>query len=221
MSFAHEVRYLFQKELLLEWRQKYAFNGILLYVAGAIFICYLSFGLRIPEKLTWNALFWVILLFSAVNGIAKSFQQEREGRTLFYYQLASPAAIILAKILYNTAFMSLIALLGYGIFSVLLNNPVQDQALFVGNLLLGALSYACVLTLVSGIAAKSSSSGTLMAVLGFPLVLPVTLLLVRLSKNAMDGLARSASTDELLTILAIDAIVLTLSLILFPFLWRS
>jgi heme exporter protein B len=37
----------------------------------------------------------------------------------------------------------------------------------------------------------------------------------------MDGLDRSASSDEVLVLLALDAIVVTLSLILFPYLWRS
>lgn len=37
----------------------------------------------------------------------------------------------------------------------------------------------------------------------------------------MDGLDRSLSLDELLTLLAINMIVVTVSYILFPYLWRS
>src|SRR5690606_37969409 len=41
-----EVIYLVQKDFILEWRQKYAFNGMLLYVGSTVFICYLSFSMR-------------------------------------------------------------------------------------------------------------------------------------------------------------------------------
>lgn len=216
-----EIAALVKKEFVLEWRQKYALNGILLYVTSAVFICYLSFGLRIPQPITWNVLFWIILLFSAVNGISKSFQQEQAGRFFMYYQLASPEAIILSKIIYNTLLMLLIGLLGIAVFSLVLGNPVQDLQLFLLNLLLGALSFSSTLTMVSGIASKTASGGTLMAVLGFPVVLPVVLMLIRVSKNALDGLAFSASTDEIYTILGINAIVMAVSFILFPYLWRS
>jgi len=46
-------------------------------------------------------------------------------------------------------------------------------------------------------------------------------MLIKMSKNAMDGLDRGASLDELLTLLAINMIVVTVSYILFPYLWRS
>jgi heme exporter protein B len=97
-----EISVLIRKEITLEWRQKYALNGILLYVVSAVFITYLSVGakmgnLSIP---TWNALFWIILLFSSVNAVAKSFVQEQQGRQLYYYMIASPESIILSKIIF-------------------------------------------------------------------------------------------------------------------------
>jgi heme exporter protein B len=102
-----------------------------------------------------------------------------------------------------------------------LDNPVLDHGLFLVNILLGSLGFASALTMVSGIAAKANNGGTLMAVLGFPIVLPMLLLLMKVSKNAIDGLARSVSYDEIGTLLAINAIIVAVSFLLFPFLWRS
>ncbi len=214
---------LVRKEFLLEWRQRYALNGMLLYIVGAVFVCYLSFNARRGQltPIVWNTLFWIILLFTAINAIAKSFVQERAGRQLYYYTLASPEQIILAKIGYNTALMGVLALLGYGTYSIVLGNPVADVPLYLLTLALGAVGFAASLTLVAGIASKAENPATLMAVLSFPIVLPLLLLLLKVSKNAMDGLDRSVSWGEVGTILAIDMIVLTLSWILFPFLWRS
>lgn len=218
-----QIGTLIEKEFRLEWRQRYALNGMLLYIVGAVFICYLSFNAKRGElsPIVWNTLFWLIQLFTAINAIAKTFVQERAGRQLYYHTLASPQQIIVAKIVYNTGLMLVLALLGYSVYSFVLGSPVEDHWLYVGSLLLGAIGFAASLTLVAGIASKAENAATLMAILSFPVILPLLLLLLNVSKNAMDGLDRSVSFDELRTILAIDAIVLALSYLLFPFLWKS
>jgi len=218
-----EVTYLVQKDFLLELRQKYAFNGMLLYVGSTVFVCYLSFRLRFAnlEVPVWNALFWIILLFTSVNAIAKSFIQENRGRLLYYYSLVSPQGIVLAKIVYNTVLMLVLALICYVFYAIVLGNPVQDDAFFLLTIVLGALGFSTSLTMISSIAAKASNSSTLMAVLSFPVIIPMLLMLMKLSKNAIDGLDRSVSIDELLTLLAINLIVVSVSYVLFPYLWRS
>lgn len=218
-----EVIYLMQKDFLLEWRQKYAFNGMLLYVSSTVFVCYLSFGLRSNalQVPVWNALFWIILLFTSVNAIAKSFMQENRGRLLYFYSIVSPQGIILAKILYNACLMLVLALICFVFYAFVLGNPVEDIPMFLLSILLGAIGFATSLTMISGIASKAANSSTLMAVLSFPVIVPMLLMLIKMSKNAMDGLDRSASLDELLTLLAINMIVVTVSYILFPYLWRS
>jgi len=218
-----EIRTLIIKELTLEWRQKYALNGILLYVVSAVFITYLSVGARqgglaVP---TWNALYWIIILFSAVNAVAKSFVQEHQGRQLYYYMIAKPEAIILSKIIYNTLLTLVLALLGYLVFSVILGNPVEDQGLFLLNLVLGAVGFSASLTMVSGIASKAGNNATLMAILSFPVIIPMLLMAIRVSKNAIDGLDWSVSADKVVTLLAINAIVSATAYILFPYLWKS
>ncbi|UOQ79148.1 heme exporter protein CcmB [Hymenobacter sp. 5516J-16] len=212
-----------QKDFRLEWRQRAALNGMLLYVGSTVFVCYLSFSLRggqLPAP-AWNALFWIVLLFSAVNAVAKGFLQESRGRMLYYYTVVRPQAVILAKIGYNALLLLGLALVAFGLYAVVLGNPVQDTPLFMGNVLLGAVGFASTLTLVSGIAAKATNSSTLMAVLGFPLMVPMLLLLIKVSKNALDGLEFEASQSSLLTLVALNMIVGAVSYLLFPFLWRS
>lgn len=218
-----EVVLLVKKEALLEWRQKYALNGILLYVTSAVFIAYLSMGtgqgnLQVP---IWNALYWIIILFSAVNAVAKSFVQEQDGRQLYYFMIASPEAIILSKTIYNTGLTLVLALLGYVVFGIVFGNPVADQPLFLLNLLLGAIGFSAALTMVSAIASKAKNNGTLMAILSFPVMIPILLMTIQVSKSAIDGLDRGISAEKILTLMAINAIVLATSYLLFPYLWRS
>jgi len=218
-----EIWYLIQKDFRLEWRQRAALNGMLLYVGSTVFVCYLSFALRGGELPVpaWNALFWIILLFTAVNAAAKGFLQESRGRLLYYYTLVRPQAVILAKIGYNALLLLGLSLVGLAVYAIVLGNPVQDLGLFVANVMLGALGFATTLTLVSGIAAKATNSSTLMAVLGFPVMIPMLLLLIKVSKNALDGLELEASRSSLLTLVALNLIVTAVSYLLFPFLWRS
>jgi heme exporter protein B len=218
-----ELKTLIWKEVALEWRQRYAVSGMLLYVGSTIFVCYLSFKVNQSDltPIVWNTLFWIILLFTAVNAIAKSFAQERLGRLLYYYTIASPKTIIISKIIYNSLLMLLLAGIGFGFYVLVMGNPVADLGLYIISIILGSLGFASVLTLVAGIASKAENSATLMAVLSFPIILPMLLMVMKLAKNALDGLDRSVSLDEIGTLLAIDAIVIALSYMLFPYLWRS
>ncbi len=208
---------------MLETKRKYAINGILLYLVGAVFICYMSFNVRKGSitPITWNALFWIILLFNAVNAMAKSFLQENKGRYFYLATIVSPQAIILSKILYNTLLMLVLSILNLLFYSLVMGNPVSDLGLFLVNLGLGSIGFSGAFTLVSAIASQANNSATLMAILGFPIILPLLLILIKVSKNAMDGLDLSVSMDEIFTLLAIDAIVVTVSWLLFPFVWKN
>ncbi len=218
-----EIAYLIRKDFILEWRQKYALNGMILYVVSTVFVCYLSFKLKVNslEKTTWNTLFWIILLFSAVNSITKSFVQEKSGRQLYYYTLASPQAMILSKIIYNIGLMLFLGFLAFIIYFVFMGNQAGNIPVFLLAIFFGALGFACSLTLIAGIASKADNAGGLMAVMSFPVILPMLIMLIRLSKNAMDDLAFSSSYDEIITLGGIDLIVVALSYILFPYLWKS
>ena len=218
-----EIRTPLWKEFLLEWRQKYAINGMLLYLASTILVCYMSFNLK-PNQLnvlTWNALFWIILLFTAVNAVAKSFLQERYGRMFYYYSLVSPQSVILSKTIYNLVLMLILALLGYAVYATVLGNPVQDKLYFLISIVLGAIGFSIIFTMISAIASKAQNSNMLMAVLGFPIIIPVMVMVLKISKSAIDGLDRSLSTDEVFVLLAINIMIATVAYILFPYLWRS
>jgi len=219
----NDIRALLWKEIKLEWRQRYAFNGMMLYIVSTVFICYLNFNLNqnLLNPVVWNTLFWIILMFTAVNTISKSFTQDSQGRLLYYYTLTSPYAIIFAKIIYNSVLMIVLTLTGFSLYQFVMGNPVNNHGMYLLALLLGSVGFASTLTLVSAIASKAGNSGMLMAILSFPLVIPLLLMAVKMAKDALDGLDPSLSLDEIYVLLAIDAIVISLSLILFPYIWKS
>ena len=211
---------LFIKELTLEMRNRYALNGILLYVVSTVFVCYLSFQ-SVVSPPVWNALFWVIMLFASVNAVSRSFLQEHRYRMVYYHSLFSPQAFVLAKMAYNMVMLVVISLLCSVAYMTFIGNMVQDHLMFIVALVLGSAGFAGIFTLMSAIAAKTDNNLSLTAILGFPIQIPFLITLIKFSKNAVDGLDRSLSMDLLLILLAINVLVITLSYLLFPYLWRD
>lgn len=211
---------MLHKEVMLEWRQKSSINGILLYVASTIFVVYLSFR-TVTHPATWNALFWIIMLFAATNAAGKSFSRESRSTGLYIYSIVSPQAVILSKIIYNIILMIVISMISYFFYSLFIGNIVQDVPMFLLSLLLGSMGFASVLTLVAAIASKSGNNLTLMAILSFPVLLPLLITLIKISKNAIDGIDPSISYQYMFILMLINMIIVILSFILFPYLWRD
>lgn len=217
----HRILALLKKDILLELRQQHTFYGILLYIASTIFVLYLSMP-DSPESNTWNSLFWVIQLFVCVNTVAKSFLQENKGRMLYFYSIASPVEFIIGKLIFNVILMLMMSLVSLVLFFIFLDNPVSDSLRFVGIVLLGGTSISLVFTLMSAIAAKAQQNAALIAILGFPVILPQLLLLMRLSKSAFSEVFRDGAVLQLAGLTGLmDLLVIVLAVILFPYLWKD
>lgn len=219
MNF-QEVKALMYKELLLEWKQKNAFVGILIYVISTVFLTYFSFK-RIISPETYNALFWIIILFTGVNTVSRSFMQESEERQLYYYQIASPQGIIVSKMLYNSLIMLVLTLIALGVYVTFLGNPIQNYNLFFVAIILGSLGLGIILSMVSAIASKTGNNPTIMAILSFPIILPFLNTLIGLSSNGINGIDSAQNLKFIIVLVSMNAIVAALSYILFPYLWRD
>lgn len=203
---------------MLEIRQQYSFYGILLYIIATIFVLYMT--IREPEPKVWNGLFWVIQLFICINAVAKSFLQETRGRMLYFYSIVNPRDFVLAKLVFNSVLMLLMSFLSIILFSLFLGNPVQKAPQFFGLVLLGGWSLSLVFTFLSAIAAKAQQNAAIMAILGFPIIIPQLMLLMSLANTVFtDKTGIAAST--LLLIVMLDILVIMLAVILFPFLWKD
>ncbi len=210
---------LVKKDLLMEWRQKHTLFGVLLYVGATVFVVYMMSGQ--PEARIWNALFWLTQLFVAVNSVAKSFLQEHANRFRYYYTLVKPATFFMAKMVYSLLLMLLMSLLSLLLFCIMLGWPLEQTGLFVVITMVGSLSLSAVFTFLSAIAARAQQNAALMAILGFPLVTPVLMILSKLALRALAPVYMPGWWSLALVLLAIDLLVIVLGVILFPFLWQE
>lgn len=214
------IIFLCKKDILLELRQQHTFFGILLYIASTIFVLFLS--LEQPTSEVWNALFWVIQLFVCVNAIAKSFLQESHGRMLYFYTIVSPVEFIISKMIYNVLLMIIMTMISLLLFFMFFNNPVENLLAFTGIAILGGTSISLVFVLMSAIAAKAHQNAALVAILGFPVILPQLLLLMRLSKAGFAEVFKQGAVLQLTgLVLGLDVLVIIMAVILYPYLWKD
>lgn len=193
---------------------------MILYIAATVFVIYLT--MDSPEPETWNALFWITQLFICINAVAKSFLQEAKGRMLYYYTITHPATFILAKLTYNMALMLLMNLINLVLFTLFLGDPTVNYLQYFGISFLGAIGLSLVFTMLAAIASKAMQQASLMAILGFPLVIPQLMLLSKLSRLAFaEVFSAGAPLQVTLLLLSLDILIILLSVILFPFLWKD
>ena len=114
-----------------------------------------------------------------------------------------------------------LTLVGYFFYSVVMGNPIEDKPMFLLTVILASTGLASALTMLSGIASKAPNSSTLIAVLSFPVMIPMLLVIIKCSRNALDGIDRSQYLDQIGTLVGINAIIIAVSYLLFPYLWRS
>ncbi len=210
---------LVKKDLLIEWRQKHTLFGVLLYVGGTVFVVYMMNGQ--PEARVWNALFWLTQLFVAVNSVAKSFLQEHPNRFRYYYTLVHPVTFMLAKMTYSILLMMVMSSVTLFLYYVMLGWPLSNGLLFILISLVGSISLSSVYTFLSAIAARAQQNSALMAILGFPLVTPILMILSKLAIIALSPVYVEGWGGLAAVLLSLDALIIILGVILFPFLWQE
>jgi heme exporter protein B len=214
---------LWKKEVRQELRQKHALAGVAMYVLATVFVCYLSFE-TIGTERVWGGLVWITGLFTAFNAMQKTFQQEGGGTQLYLYTLASPRAVMLSKALYNAMLVAILNLVSLAFFLLFFGDKMLadiDIVQFALGMILGSSGLGITLTFVSGLAYKSGTGVGLVAILGFPVVIPLLITIVRFTTGAILGMTWLENGLNLLVLIILNGSSLLLSLLLFPYLWRE
>lgn len=217
------VKALIKKEILLEFRQKHALAGVLVYVLATVFVCYLSFQ-KIEQTQTWGALLWITGVFTAFNAMQKTFYSEKQGTQFYMYTLANPVHIILSKLIYNALTVAALNIISLFFFTLFFGTSVLENAdllqMFTG-ILLGSTGLGFSLTFAGSLAFKSGSGTGLVAILGFPLIIPLLITMVRHTSSSLLGVSWDLNGLNLIVLLVLNLLPLVLGYILFPYIWRE
>ena len=214
---------LFKKDWQSELRTRYAINALAMFILVTISVILFSIGNEnISEYLT-GGLLWVVIFFSAMSGLSRAFVSEEErGTTLTLQLIAAPATIYSGKLIFNILLVFLmniaITILYFFFFESFI---IQNMLLFLFAFILGNVGIAVSSTMIAAIISKANTKGTLYPVLSFPILLPLILTLLELTKFSMDGKSIDESIVELAVLFCYDVIMLTASYMLFDFIWKD
>lgn len=214
---------LFRKDWESEIRTRYAINALAMFILVTISVILFSIGSeKISDYLT-GGLLWVVIFFSAMSGLSRAFVSEEErGTTMTLQLIAAPSTIFSGKLIFNLLLVFLMNIVITFLFSILFPAfVVKDFALFVIAFIFGNVGIAVSSTIIAAIISKASSKGTLYPVLSFPILLPLILTLLELTKFAMDGRSVGGSLVEIAVLICYDVIMLTASYLLFDFIWKE
>lgn len=210
---------LLKKDLLLEFREGYSVNGIILYAVTTVYIVFNGLKRINPE--IWTVMFWIIFLFAASNAIFRSFTREQESAHWYYYTIVDPVELFISKLIYNAAWLWIVAGVILLAKTLFFGNPIVHLSAFVWAILLGGLGITSAFTLVGSMVRYARQAQGLMVILSFPLVIPVFLLLNKIGLQATGVLEDSDLMTDFVLLMAIDGLFIGLGLILFPSLWRN
>ena len=214
---------LFKKDFHSELRTRYAINSLAMFIIVAISIIMFAVGQeRISSGLS-GGLFWVVIFFTAMSGLARAFVSEEErGTSLTLQLIASPSTVFSGKLVFNIILVfcmnTVIAILYAALFESFV---IKNFSLFIIAFIIGNIGLAISSTIIAAIIAKAGAKGTLYPVLSFPILLPLILTSVQLTLFSLDGTSIEDAKFELAIVVSYDVIMLTVSYMLFDFIWKD
>lgn len=218
-----QILAVFKKELKSELRSKIGISTILLFVMTTItMIVFTTAGLKLKEGVV-AGLLWIIMFFTAMISISRSFVSEEERGTGLLLQLISTSSsVFLGKLLFNIclSFITSIAiLLLYFIFND--SVKIRTPEIFWLSMVLGSLGISSCTTIISAIISKSSSKSALFPILSFPILLPVIMIGVNSTKLGLEGWEFSRSIEDFNIMFGYIGILTTVSFFLFDYVWKD
>lgn len=214
--------FVFQKDLHLEFRTRYALNAIAMFAVTTLTAISFSLGpVRLSDAVL-APLLWIVLFFSSMSGLAHVFVREEEQQTADTLRLVLPPnAVWLGKWMFNVVLLFGLEIIIIPLYIVLMSARIENYGIFSAILLLGSFGLASVATIIAAIISIASSRGALFAVLAFPIALPVLISAINGTRLALEGAVFYDCISELQVLFSFSVVIVTASLLLFEFVWRK
>ncbi len=220
--WALEAWAVLAKDLRSEFRTWYALNALLMFAVTTLTMVSFSIGQFAVNSAVLAALFWVVLFFSAMSGLARAFIREEESGTIQALRLAAdPNVVFMGKLAFNLELLALLELVVVPLFVAFMGMAVANVGLFFAVLLVGSLGLVGASTIIAAIIAKARAKGALFTVLSFPVLLPLLVTSIRGTRLALEGSALADGMPELRLLASYLVVMVTASLLLFPYVWNE
>jgi heme exporter protein B len=224
VSWTTKVWAITRKDVIFEFRTRFAINSIIMFALVTLTAISFALGVLEVSKEILAALFWIILFFAAMSGLAQVFIKEEESGTAMILKLSADGTVIFfGKFLFNMLLLVLLSILVVPLYIVFLNVTPADWLIFLAGLILGIFGLSGATTIIAAVVAKASAKGALFTVLSFPVLLPLLVAVIEITKVAFIGGSGGFSdvSDPFQLLIAYDIVMVTISVMLFDFVWRN
>lgn len=211
------------KDLRSEFRTRYAISAVLLFILTTVSMIIFSLaGEKVNSEIA-TALLWILMFFSGMTGLSKSFVSEEERGTSFLLQISIPSyAVFFGKLLFNIILVAALNILSVILFFLFFDYlTLKEPLTFAGIILIGSLGFASATTIISAIISKAGTRSALFPALSFPVLLPLILLGIQITKFGFDGGIGYSPGNDLRMIIAYSGLMITGSFFLFDFIWKD
>jgi heme exporter protein B len=218
-----ETWFLFRHFLKADLRESHGVAGLVLFAIATVYAVYQVVQGR-PDPETWNAMAWVILLFTAFNSVSRPLEEDRPEVLTYLRTTVQPTHYMIARVLHNVLVLSGLSVLVLLFMGLLIGwGNLSDGRLwgFVAGMVMTAWALGTTLTLLALIASRAGAGFGMTAVLGLPLVLPIVLVSTNLGSDLMRGVLVSDCLQNFAFLGALTAGSGVLGVVLFPYLWRA
>jgi len=220
--FVRSALAVLAKDVKCELRARHALGAVLLFAVTSTVAVSFTLGAWSSKSEVASALLWIVIYFSAMSGLSRSFVREEETLTSGTLRLAAcPNSVYLGKLAFNLATVLLIEAVTVPLFVTLAGCRVAGWGSLIGLLALGSLSLSAGATMAAAMVAKATTKGTLYAVISFPLLIPVLAVAIHGCGAAISGGAAAAVCSDARLLACYSGVVITASLMLFRFIWES
>ncbi|MBI4546519.1 MAG: heme exporter protein CcmB, partial [Ignavibacteriae bacterium] len=208
---------ILQKDLLSELRTRYALNALVMFVITTLSIILFAIGYETVSPEILSGVFWVIIFFSAMSGLSRTFVSEEDrGTTMTLHLIAQPLAVYFGKLLYNAVLLLVLNIFTTVLYLIFIANfSIKSYEIFILTIFLGTLGLASASTIIAAIIAKANTRGTLYPVLSFPILLPLLLTVINATKLAVEGATFSESLSEFQVLTSYLIVINVISYLLF------
>ena len=177
-----------------------------------------------PDPNTWNAIAWVILLFTAFNSASRVLPEDITSVRSYMHWTVPPRTMIVARTLHQSIIMSLLStllLFALGLFLGSANMDTVSIFGFLAGMVLTSIALSSTLTLLSALSARAGASYGLTAVLGLPLIIPIIMISTSFGSDLVAGVEFTNTVQNLYYLGGLSIGIGVYGYVLFPYLWRS
>lgn len=209
-----------KKEFILDFKQLSGIISIVVYLLSILFFISNIFKNNYTP-ISYAAVYLIIFLFTSLISSHRNFSKESIDEGMFNYIYYSPIQYIIGKIIYNV-FLNLLFAVLLLCFYVLLNGWfIANFTLFFINIIGLCVGWSALLSLTASISIKTHNNFALMSILSFPLILPLIIISSKLTLASIQDIPISMNIKYIVSLWSIDMIILVLSIILFPQIWKE